>query len=42
MIGIVGYGAYIPLYRIKTEEIARVWGRDAENIKKGLLIEEKY
>jgi len=41
MIGIVGYGAYIPLYRIKTEEIARIWGRDIENVKKGLVIEEK-
>lgn len=41
MIGIIGYGAYIPLYRIKTEEIARMWGRDAQNVKKGLLIEEK-
>jgi len=40
-IGIVGYGCYIPKFRISVEEIARVWGQDAENIKKGLLIEEK-
>jgi len=39
--GIVGYGVYIPRYRIKTEEIARVWGGDGESIKKGLMVEEK-
>ena len=26
-VGVVGYGAYIPMYRIKASEIARVWGR---------------
>ena len=41
MIGIVGYGAYIPRFRIKTEEIAKVWGGDAAAIKEGMLIEEK-
>lgn len=40
-IGIVGYGAYIPRFRITVDEIARVWGDDAENIKKGLMITEK-
>ncbi|MCS4541741.1 MAG: hydroxymethylglutaryl-CoA synthase [Euryarchaeota archaeon] len=40
-IGIVGYGVYIPHYRIKVEEIARVWGKNPEAIKDGLLIEEK-
>lgn len=39
--GIVGYGAYIPRLRIRVEEIAKVWGQDAEVIKKGLLVEEK-
>ncbi|MDI6889007.1 MAG: hydroxymethylglutaryl-CoA synthase [Methanocellales archaeon] len=41
MIGITSYGAYIPRYRIKVEEIARVWGNDPEHIKKGLLMYEK-
>lgn len=41
MVGIIGYGSYIPFYRVKNEEISRVWGRDLESIKKGLLIEEK-
>jgi len=39
--GIVGYGAYIPRFRIRVEEIAKVWGQDAEHIKRGLLVEEK-
>jgi hydroxymethylglutaryl-CoA synthase len=41
MAGIVGYGAHIPIYRIKIEDIAKVWSEDAEAIKKGLNIKEK-
>jgi hydroxymethylglutaryl-CoA synthase len=41
MVGIVGYGAYIPRNRIKVEEIAKVWGADAPSYRKGLLVEEK-
>ncbi len=39
--GIVGYGAYIPQYRIKAETIAEVWGTDPKTIINGLLIQEK-
>jgi len=41
MVGIVSYGVYIPRYRIKVEEIAKIWGEDPESIKGGLGIYEK-
>ncbi|MHC4514604.1 MAG: hydroxymethylglutaryl-CoA synthase [Planctomycetota bacterium] len=41
MTGIVGYGAYIPRNRIKSDEIARQWGKDPVTIRRGLLLEEK-
>lgn len=41
MIGIVSYGTYIPKYRIKVEEIARIWNEDPEAIKNGLGVKEK-
>lgn len=39
--GIVGYGVYIPKWRIRVEEIAKVWGHDADSYRKGLGMEEK-
>ncbi len=41
MVGIVGYGTHIPRYRIKVEEIAKVWGADAPSYKRGLNLNEK-
>jgi hydroxymethylglutaryl-CoA synthase len=41
MAGIVGYGAFVPSYRIKVEEIAKVWGDNPESISKGLVVNEK-
>ncbi|MBC8525462.1 MAG: hydroxymethylglutaryl-CoA synthase [Candidatus Cloacimonetes bacterium] len=41
MVGIIGYGSYVPRYRIKAEEIAHQWGKNAETIKRGLLLQQK-
>ncbi len=41
MVGIVGYGVCIPRYRIKSSEIAEVWGEDPKSIEEGLGIFEK-
>jgi hydroxymethylglutaryl-CoA synthase len=41
MVGIVGYGSYIPCYRIKVDDIAQQWGKDPDSIKNGLLVHEK-
>jgi hydroxymethylglutaryl-CoA synthase len=41
MVGIIGYGAYVPRHRIRVEQIAEVWGADAPSYKRGLMLEEK-
>ncbi len=41
MVGIVSYGFYLPYYRISTEEIAKVWGKRPDEVKKSLGISEK-
>ena len=40
-IGIVGYGVYIPRFRIKVDEIARIWGQPGELVSKSLGVFEK-
>lgn len=40
-VGIVGYGTYIPWYRIKLEEIAQAWKKDGREIVGSLGISEK-
>jgi len=41
MVGIITYGVYIPRYRIRVEEIARVWGANSDEITGGLGVFEK-
>ena len=40
MAGIVGYGAYVPSYRIKVEKLQK-YGRRSESISNGLVVNEK-
>lgn len=41
MTGIVGYGIYIPKYRIKLTDIAEVWKKDSGEILSGFKVGEK-
>lgn len=41
MVGIVGYGAYIPRFRIRPHDIAAVWGANGESMSKGLGVTSK-
>jgi len=41
MIHLISYGTYIPKYRIKLTDIARVWKKDASEIMSGLGVQEK-
>ncbi|MDD5111726.1 MAG: hydroxymethylglutaryl-CoA synthase [Candidatus Altiarchaeota archaeon] len=40
-VGIAGYGAYIPKYRIRVGEIAEVWNEEGDRISRGLGVYEK-
>lgn len=39
-VGIIGWGAYIPRWRLKLSEIARIWGFNPET-PRDLMVEEK-
>lgn len=39
-VGVVGYGVYVPKFRIKVQEIARVWNEDGDTMSKGLGVSE--
>ncbi len=41
MIGITGYGVYVPKYRITLEEIALTWEKDGKKIAESLNVKEK-
>ena len=40
-VGIVGYGVYVPRYRITLEEIAKTWRKDGKAISDSLGVKEK-
>ncbi|MBM3283695.1 hydroxymethylglutaryl-CoA synthase, partial [Candidatus Gottesmanbacteria bacterium] len=40
-VEILGYGIYIPQYRIKVAEIASIWGKDVTAIERSLGVKEK-
>ncbi len=40
-LGILGYGVYVPRYRISVHEIARIWNEDGESISNGINVIEK-
>jgi hydroxymethylglutaryl-CoA synthase len=39
--GITSYGFYVPQYRIRVADIARVWGKNISEIERGLGVVEK-
>src|SRR3989344_2066135 len=40
-VGMVGYGTYVPPYRLSIQEIATTWGKDGKIVEEGLGISQK-
>jgi len=40
-VGIIGYGVYIPRFRIKLQEIAKIWGQPGDVVANALGVYEK-
>ncbi|MHA1738909.1 MAG: hydroxymethylglutaryl-CoA synthase [Candidatus Heimdallarchaeota archaeon] len=40
-VGIIGYGVYIPRFRIKLQEIAKIWGQPGDVVSNALGVYEK-
>jgi len=40
-VSILGYGVYVPCYRLKIAEIASVWGKNGKDVERSLGIIEK-
>ncbi|MBI2636464.1 hydroxymethylglutaryl-CoA synthase, partial [Candidatus Peregrinibacteria bacterium] len=38
---ILGFGTYLPRYRIRTEEIAKHWNQDPKDIQRNLGVIQK-
>ncbi len=41
MTGIVSYGFYVPRYRLRLGDIAGIWGKRPDDIKRSLSVDEK-
>jgi hydroxymethylglutaryl-CoA synthase len=37
-VGIVGYGAYVPMYRLKASEVNRMWGTSGEPVEEKAVV----
>lgn len=40
-VGLLGYGAYIPSFRVKIEKIAQVWGKEGRLVSQSLGVKQK-
>jgi hydroxymethylglutaryl-CoA synthase len=40
-VGIVGFGAYVPRFRLKVSEVAEVWGKEGKEIESSLGVRQK-